>query len=232
MPQQINLCSPITQAPVQSFTARSMLRALLVVLLIGAALGGVLAWNMARTSASYQLGLSDQANDLQKMKAALDLTKANSGPAEASLQQQFQARQSELQMREALLTAVREGAVQTGSAHSDRLKLVAQSIPPQVWVTGLKADTRRFEINGYTIEPAALNLWVRRLAQSPLMRGLDLSSVRVDNATAGVAGAAGASATDADFKSLAGRPVWSFVLVSAQHDGASETAPAQAGVRP
>ena len=218
MPQQINLCSPLSQAPAQSFTARSMLRALLVVVLVATLLGAVLAWNMARSSASYERGLGEQATELQKLKAALDLARANAGPADAALQQQLQGWRGELVQRQALLQAVREGAVQSGYGHSDRLQLVAQSIPPQVWITALQADSQRLEMHGFTLEPAALNLWVKRLAQSPLMRGLELATVQVENATPGLA--PGGAAPQESVAAATGRPAWSFVLVSAQRAGA------------
>jgi hypothetical protein len=68
-------------------------------------------------------------------------------------------------------------------------------------VTAVKADDVQLEVSGFTLEPAALNDWVGKLAASPLLQGQMLSTVKVENASTAAAKVA--------------RPMWSFSLVSA-----------------
>jgi hypothetical protein len=73
----------------------------------------------------------------------------------------------------------------------------------------VRADDLRLELSGYTLEPAALNSWVARLAESPLLEGQQLSVVKVErvNPETRSAGAAVAPA--------ASGPLWSYTLVTA-----------------
>ena len=219
MAQQINLCSPLHRQAEQRFSANSLAWALLAVVCGGAVIGGLMVWNLSRTSDTYRQSLAMQQRDLDGLRATLDASRANNNPVDPALRQQLEGRRAELAQRQALLASVREGVVRPGFAHSDRLQLVANSIPSAVWVTGLKAESGRMEISGYTLEPAALNEWVARLGQSPLLQGSQLATVRVDNVSnsaaggnSGGGGGGGGQTTSAP----SGRPVWTFNLVSAQ----------------
>jgi len=214
MPQQINLYTPIQYVSPQRFTADSMVRALLIVVVLAGGMAGMLAWNMGRASATYNQTLVDQDRDIQGLKRALDLARANAAPPDTALVKQLQTAQAEVAQREGLLATVQQGALQPGLGHSDRLQLMASSIPPQVWITGLKADSDMLEISGFTLQPAELNEWVKRLAQSPLMQGLQLASVKVEMATESLRGLAAGGAGGSGVAS--GTPAWSFTLVSAQ----------------
>ena len=192
MPQQINLYTPVQYASPERFTADSMVSALLIVVVLAGGMGGMLAWNMSRASATYNQSLTDQERDIRGLKRALDLARANAAPADTALVKQLQAAQAEVTQREALLATVQHGTVQPGYGHSDRLQLIASSIPPQVWITELKANSDMLEMSGFTLQPAELNDWVKRLAQSPLMQGLQLAAVKVEIASDSLRGVGGA----------------------------------------
>ena len=115
-----------------------------------------------------------------------------------------------------MLVALQEGLLRPGEAHSDRLLLVARSIPAVVWVTEVKADSTRFEISGFTLESAALNTWVGALAGSPLMRGLKLAAVKVENTQAAQLNVPVTAAAASASPSVATRAVWSFNLVNVE----------------
>lgn len=104
--------------------------------------------------------------------------------------------------------------------------MVAQSIPSAAWVTQITADERVLEVAGYTLEPAVLTLWVNRLAESPLLKGQSLSTVKVDRvkpdtvlpgAVAGGQAArtpsAAASMPQATSQNST-PPIWSYALLS------------------
>jgi Tfp pilus assembly protein PilN len=209
MPQQINLCTPLLLAPKRYFSAQTMAQALAVFLLVGGALCGAWVWNLNHTTSELQQLQSRQATELVALKAALLANAASAAPLSPALQTQVQDLRTQVQAQEKVLLALQQGRMVPGAAHSDRLALVSRSIPAPVWVTGVEADATRLEVTGYTLEPSALNEWVNRLALSPLMQGLRLATVKVQNARQAKA-AAYATAMPA------GREAWSFTLVSAQ----------------
>lgn len=208
MAQQINLCSPIQLAPTQRFAARSMALALLLVLALGGVMAAALVWSLQRSTVAYQETLARQERDIQGLKAALQAARASAAPVDGGLVQQLQTRRQELKQRELLLDAVRDGAFKPGFGHSDRLQLLAGTIPAKVWIKSLDADAQHLEIAGFTLEPAALNDWVARLSQSALLAGLQLSTVQVENT------AAASKAGVPEVPAAGARAVWSFTLVT------------------
>jgi Tfp pilus assembly protein PilN len=231
MPQQINLCTPIFLTQKRYFSANTMAQALGVFLLLGGALSAYWSWSLKQISAGYQQSVASNQREIDRLQAAIKIAKASAAPADTALVQELQQRRDELQHRERLLEEFRRGLTREGWGHSARLQLVAQSIPPQVWVTEIKADDSRFELSGYTLEPAALNVWMARLAASPLLQGQQLSTIKVERAVTELRTGAGAPVIvpgAATAASAAGPAVWSFILVSAV------TAPpaAASGVKP
>lgn len=205
MPQQINLCAPLERPGAQSFTARTMAQALLVFVVLGGVLSGVWLWNLRQAATAYSATLADQARDLQGLKTALQEARASAAPADAALATQLQDKRRELARRERLLADLQDGLFAPGEGHSARLQLLSRSIPEVVWLSDVKAQRGRMEMRGLTLEPAALNDWMARLAQSPLMRGLQLSTVQVEST---------ANAASASPQGAGSRPTWAFTLVS------------------
>ena len=120
---------------------------------------------------------------------------------------------------------MRKGMYQDGLGHSARLKLVASTIPAQVWITEVKASDAQLELTGYTLEPDALNAWIAKLSVSPLLQGQRLATARIERAAGNplqdaasgamtaVAAASQASAPVA--RAVVPRQLWSFTLASA-----------------
>jgi Tfp pilus assembly protein PilN len=209
MAQQINLCNPIFLTQKRYFSASTMVRALGVFLLLGGLLSVYWAWTLQALNAGYQQSAATNQREIDRLQAALQANRAAAGPADTAAVQELEARKTELQQREVLLLELKRGLLREGYGHAARLQLVARSIPPQAWVTEVRADDLRLELSGYTLEPAALNNWVARLAESPLLEGQQLSVVKVErvNPETRSAGAAVAPA--------ASGPLWSYTLVTA-----------------
>lgn len=212
MPQQINLCAPILQKPRQRFEANTMAQALAILVVLGGGLGAAWIWSLHQARTELVAAMQNQAQELRNLQDAIDRAKKMAQGPSPELQQQVQARQAEVQAKEAVLHALREGVLVPGAGHSDRLALVARSIPTPVWVTEVKADGQRLEVSGFTLEPAALNDWVSRLSLSPLMQGLRLDAVKVESTVATAAGPVAGVATPP----APGRESWFFNLVNAQ----------------
>ncbi len=223
MPQQINLCTPIFLTQKRYFSAQTMASALGVFVLLGGVLSGYWTWTLKSLSEGYQQSVSANQREIARLQAAIRLNKENSAPADAALVQELQARQGELERRQALLAELKRGLLRDGQGHAARLQLVARSIPPQAWVTTIKANEQSLELGGYTLEPAALNGWMERLAQSPLLQGQQLSVVKVERVATDGRGPGTAPAPV--LARAAGVPLWAYTLVTA-------AVPATVGAKP
>ena len=223
MPQQINLCTPIFLTQKRYFSAQTMASALGVFVVLGGLLSGYWTWTLQSLSEGYQQSVNANQREISRLQAAIRLNRENSAPADAALVQELQARQGELERRQALLAELRRGLLRDGQGHAARLQLVARSIPPQAWVTTIKADEQSLELGGYTLEPAALNGWMERLAQSPLLQGQLLSVVKVERVATEGRGPGAAPAPV--LARAAGVPLWAYTLVTA-------AAPATTGAKP
>ncbi|MEO5661260.1 MAG: PilN domain-containing protein, partial [Polaromonas sp.] len=176
MPQQINLCTPILLTQKRYFSAHTMGQALAVFVVLGGGLCTYWVWSLDVASAGFKRTLATQSRELEGLQAAIAQGKAGSGPADSALTLELQSRRTELSQREKLVEELQRGLFRPGWGHAARLQLVAQSIPAPVWVTEVKADDVQLEVSGFTLEPAALNGWVAKLAASPLLEGQNLST--------------------------------------------------------
>lgn len=222
MAQQINLCIPILLKEKRYLSANTMLLSLGVFVVVGAALCGYLVWSLQRATASLQQTVAAQTREIENLQAALQRSRASAAPPDPALMAQLQELRNTLVHRQRLRAALQEGLLRPGWGHSDRMTWVARSIPAPAWITGMRLNDNRFEVHGFTLEPSALNDWVNQLAISPLMQGLRLANVKVENANnasnaanaAAVAATAPPSAPASGAASGVVRPVWSFHLVS------------------
>ncbi len=213
MPQQINLFTPILLTQKRYFSAQTMLQALAVFVVLNGGLNAYWVWSLNVASESFKKTLATQARALESLQSAIKQGKADVARVDAALPHDLQSRRTELLQREKLAQEWQPGLFRPGWGHAARLLLVAQSIPAQVWVTEVKANEAQFEVSGFTLEPAALNEWVAKLAASPLLEGQKLSSVKLENASTATLKAVGGTP----------RPVWSFSLLSAMTQPSAAT---------
>lgn len=208
MAQQINLCTPLFLTRKRYFSAATMLQALAVFLVVAGSLSIYWAWSLEKLSKEFESRVLINQKEIDRLQAALRLSRAQAAPADAALLKDLENARDQLKQREELLAALQQGLLREGQGHAARMRLVAQSIPPQVWVTGIRADDRRLELSGYTLEPAALNVWMARLAQNPLLAGQTIATVKVERVQSDRSGSAGGRAN------RGGAPTWSFTLAS------------------
>lgn len=228
MAQQINLCAPILLTQKKYFSAHTMGASLGVFVALGGLLLAVWTWNLQAAATQYRTTMETQTRDVANLQAALARNKAAAQPVDVALVQQLEGRKQQLTQRQALLAALQEGGQSPGNAHSDRLRFIASTVPSPVWITGVTLATGKFQVAGYTLEPAALNDWVARMATHPLLQGLQLSDVQVKSVTAvkPVSAPPAGSVTAATSASAQGRPLWSFELVNTRPIGVVEKASA------
>jgi MSHA biogenesis protein MshI len=204
IPQKINLFTQIQVKEVDYFLAQTMLQYLAVLVLLGGCLIAYWTWSINVTGEDIKRSMATQAMQLTNLRAVIVQRKAASQPNPALVEELENSRAELLQLEE-LAQDLERGLVRPGGGHAARLRLVAQSIPAQVWVTEMKTDETQFEVSGFTIEPAVLSEWVAMLTASPLLEGQKLSAVNLENASTTMLKTMGGTS----------RPVWSFRLLSA-----------------
>lgn len=217
MPQQINLCASVHRVERQPFAAPMMLTVLGASMVVIGALAFSWVWSLQGSTVAYRQMLDTQSGEIKILQAAIERSRANSGPVDAALLKKVQESKAAVVQREKVLERLRLGMFRPGEGHSDRLLMVAQTVPEKVWVNALKVDAGVFEVSGYTLETAALNTWVSQLGAHPLMRDLKLSAVRVDGSTLEQAlqNAAGPASAGTPPAAASSEPkVWAFSLLS------------------
>jgi len=212
MPQQINLCTAVSAPQRQRFPAAVMAGYLAASLVLLALVSGFWLWSLARSAQTYSQTLELQAREIKNLQAAIQRGRAAASPVDPALLRDVQDQRALIQQREKMLQQVSLGLFQPGAGHSDRLQLLARSIPADTWVTRVKADSTVFEVVGYTLDTSSLNDWVTRLGQNPLMHGLKLDTVAV-NLVPEAPGTV-AKATAASAPASVARPMWTFTLLS------------------
>lgn len=211
MPQQINLSTPVLLVQKRYFSAQTMLQTLVALIVLGGALTAYGVYSLRSATAQMKLTAAAQAQELIRLRLAI-----NPAPSEAGtrqLEQELAAARQRLAERSAALDEMRRGLLVPGQGHAARMQLVARTIPESAWVTEVLADASRIELRGLTHDPAALNDWIARLGQSPLLAGQSLRKVRVESVEAAAGRSAGTTVA-AQAQASGGRPAWTFVLAS------------------
>jgi MSHA biogenesis protein MshI len=199
-PQEINLFIQIKVAQKRYFLAPAMLKSLSFLLLLGGFWSSDWLSSMETEFDLVKQSMAMQSSEIVSVQGAIELRKKYD-KARSELVQELEASRRELLQEEQAVRQRHQGLLRPGWGHAARLRLVAQSIPAQVWVTAMSANQGKFNIEGFTLEPAALSQWAAALSASPLLQGQKLSNVNLDDTG------------KAKFKTP--RPVWSFNLVSA-----------------
>ena len=213
MPQQINLSTPVLLIQKRYFSALAMLQTLVALFVVGGALTVYGVWSLRSAAQDLKQTTDAQAGELARLRGALATT-APEGSLK-DLEQQVTVARGVLAERKRTLEELRRGLMRPEFGHAARLQLVAQSIPSSAWVTEVNADLSRFEVRGFTLEPAALNEWVAKLGKSPLLAGQSLRKVQVESVAAAAAAAqTGTGQARSEAVAAGGRPLWSFALGS------------------
>lgn len=198
MAQQINLYSPILLAPRRHFSARAMVHALGVLVLGLVTLAAWSTHSALRLKAGLEAARTANAQEQAQLTAALGRRPAAATDTKALEQQLAQAR-SALVERRALLDALDPSHGGAGTGHGELLRLLAETIPDTLWLTEVKRAGGRLVLAGVALQPEALQPWLARLSQHPLMADAPLRAVKVERSDDAAADGAGA---------------WSFRLVS------------------
>lgn len=209
MPQQINLLDQVRVAQKRYFLAPAMLKSLSFLLLVGGFWSSDWLSSMETEGDLVKQSMAVQSREIVSAQGSIELRKKYD-KARSALVQELEASRRELLQEEQTARQRHQGLLRPGWGHAARLRLVAQSIPAQVWVTTMSINQGKFKIEGFTLELAALSEWAGALTANPLIEGQKLSSINLQEAG------------KAKFKTS--RPVWSFNLVSTISEPSAKSA--------
>ena len=199
MPQSINLLTQLQVMQKGYFLAHTMVRAMLVFLLVISGLSSYWLSRIESAGEEARQAISLKSLEFESLQGDIALSESGS-KMRSALVRELEAGRAELLQQDILGRAQQHGRFSPGWGHGARLRLVAETIPTQVWVTEMVGDTSQFEIRGFTLTPTALGGWVAVLNASPLFEGQRLSDVNLENTSTEILNKA--------------RPVWSFSLFS------------------
>ena len=209
MPQQINLLDQVRVAQKRYFLAPAILKSLSFLLLVGGFWSSDWLSSMETEGDLVKQSMAVQSREIVSAQGSIELRKKYD-KARSALVQELEASRRELLQEEQTARQRHQGLLRPGWGHAARLRLVAQSIPAQVWVTTMSINQGKFKIEGFTLELAALSEWAGALTANPLIEGQKLSSINLQEAG------------KAKFKTS--RPVWSFNLVSTISEPSAKSA--------
>jgi Tfp pilus assembly protein PilN len=212
MAQQINLYSPILLTPKRHFSALAMLQALAA---LGLGLGALSLWvsqSTERVRAELASATQVNANDSQRLQAALASRPARPTDT-AALEQELAAARKALAEQRGLLRQV--SAADPSHSRAALLRLLALTAPESLWLTEVRLADGQLQLAGLMLQPEALRPWIASLSASPALAGLEVRSLKVERSDA-------VSAV---------REVWSFRFVAGYRSGeAADAAPGAVGV--
>lgn len=195
MPRQINLYSPSLREPQRHFALRSMLQALAV---FAVALVALCGWALWRTAGLQRdLASANTAFSAEQERLGRNLAAKPASNDTAALNQELAQAQQALARQRSELGARREAAAAVGARPAAWLQLLARNTPPAVWLTGVRNAGTRIEIDGYTLNPEALQPWLAQVTAAAPAGARELGALAVQRETALPVGEA-----------------WSFRLVS------------------
>lgn len=210
MAHQINLYNPILLAPRRHFSALAMAQSLGLLVAVLAITSGWMALSDARLRREAQQSTLSQNAERDRLTRALAARPVISGPA---LEQELASAQQQLARRQRVLDELSRGRIVDGRSHAAVLQMVAQTVPPAVWLNEVRVVDGRLDLTGFTLQPDALRPWLGELARHPLTAAQQLSAVKLERVDPNAATHASPS----------GVAVWSFQLMSKTPDALEAT---------
>lgn len=203
MSRQISLYNPSFRPQKKAFTAKAILQALgVMVLLVAAAY-----YSAARQVGQLQAHVAAAERQLQ---ARLERLKAAPGGAKAGDEKQLDARIAELQAAlQANENLLAQTAATPGSEYAETLRALARQRLEGVWLTSISLDGPGAELSlaGRALEASLVPQYIDRLRQDPAMLGRRFATLSIEHsASAATAGMAGAGAAESIAFRLAAEP--------------------------
>lgn len=181
MTQHLNLALPDESKDNVDYSARSILIVLVILYFIGSCVTFYICSFLGNEKSKLEYDFNNNNSTISKMSTALTIAKKMKAPeTNRDKTNSADAKQIELDKAQKKLAALQRDILQIGEGASDRLSLVARTIPSSMWISDLKTDNSRFEVSGIALNTADINSWISSLSSSPVLKGLKLKAVEID----------------------------------------------------
>ena len=181
--QQINLYNSTLMPTREIFSARLIVA---WVVIAGLAMAAVAWWSVIETR-KVGAEIANQASRLAVERARV--TPALAAGEEVQTPQQLNAREQALRNQQALLETrraardvLKRGMANDKDGPSALMRLIASSVPPQVWLTEVRVLGGQVDVSGKTLDPQAVNVWLERIRASAYLADKPIPVVRIERA--------------------------------------------------
>ena len=178
---QINLYNPSLLPVREVFSARLIVTWVVIAALAMAAVG----WWAFIEKRSVTRQVASQLSRQAAIVAGSTVVDAD-GEALPTPQQVEAIRQSLrnkhalLETRRATRDVLTRGLASEKGGPTALMRLIATTVPPQLWLTELRVNGKQVTIAGKTLEPSAVNLWLDRLRVSGYLIDTQMPIMRVE----------------------------------------------------
>ncbi|MEQ1661511.1 MAG: PilN domain-containing protein [Thiobacillus sp.] len=178
MSQQINLLNPQLLSQKVAFSAATMASYLLGILV----LGGALSAYVMVGERSIQSQLTDLQTRHDDMRVRLDaLEVPPDDHAVAAEQQKMREIAAQKKRLTELKTVQAELAKhQDATLFSKRLVALTHEKVPGVWLTSIEFNAEQFRLQGWSLNPAQIPEYLKRLSQQSALQKLPLSALKIE----------------------------------------------------
>ena len=182
--RQINLYNDALLPKRELFSARQMTTWTVIALISMIAI----AWWAVVETRKIAVEVANQASrqtvERARNAAVLPAGEVPSPQQLAASEQALRAQEAQLAARRAAGEALSRGMANDKRGPSALMRLIAATIPPQVWVTEVRVAGSQVDVIGKTLDPVAINIWLERLRASAYVVAKPLPVLRLERVDA------------------------------------------------
>ena len=187
MSQQINLYNPLFLKQEKYFSARTMLQALGMI-----AIGLVMfyAYALVQTRESERLVADNQAQLVsQRDQFASFGSKLSLQQRSKALESEVARLEAEVKARHSVVAALRTGELGNTAGFSGYFAALGRKAMPGVWLTGFSVGEsgNDLQVRGRVLHPDLVPAYLRALNDEPVMRGRQVTELKLSATAAGAA---------------------------------------------
>ena len=185
--RQINLYNPSLLPVREVFSARLIVTWVVIAALAMAAVGWWALLEKRNVSREVAIQLSQQAAiNARSTVVGADGAALPTPQQVAAIRESLRSKHALLETRRATRDLLTRGLASEKAGPTALMRLIATTVPPQLWLTELRVNGKQVTIAGKTLEPSAVNLWLDRLRASGYLIETPMPTMRVEQLASAV----------------------------------------------
>lgn len=178
---QINLYNASLIPARELFSARLIVAWVVVAALLMVAIGWWAVIETRSVSREVSNQLANRAAEIARVAPVAAGGEALLTPQQmASRELTLRSQQTLLETRRAARDILKRGVADDKSGPSALMRLIANSLPPQAWLTEVRVAGSHIDVTGKTLDAVAVNVWLDRLRASGHLAVKPIPAVRVE----------------------------------------------------